>query len=42
MTGSSGTNVADITLVLITNPGRSRKTAVVLGGEATINVKLPE
>ncbi|MCE5266019.1 MAG: DUF4147 domain-containing protein [Deltaproteobacteria bacterium] len=40
-TGPSGTNVADITLVLIENAGRGRKIAVIFGGEATVNVKLP-
>ncbi len=40
-TGPSGTNVADITLVLIGNPGRGRKIAVIFGGEATVNVALP-
>jgi glycerate 2-kinase len=42
-TGLSGTNVADITLVLITHPDQpGRKIAVIFGGEATVNVKLPE
>ena len=41
-TGPSGTNVADITLVLISNPDRGRKIAVIFGGEATVNVKLAE
>lgn len=42
-TGPSGTNVADITLVLITNPDHpERKIAVIFGGEATVNVALPE
>jgi glycerate-2-kinase len=42
-TGPSGTNVADITLVLIANPDRAgRKIAVIFGGEATVNVKLAE
>ncbi|MCX5818819.1 MAG: DUF4147 domain-containing protein [Deltaproteobacteria bacterium] len=42
-TGPSGTNVADITLVLIANPDRAgRKIAVIFGGEATVNVSLPE
>jgi glycerate 2-kinase len=41
-TGPSGTNVADITLVLIANPDRAgRKIAVIFGGEATVNVSLP-
>jgi len=41
-TGPSGTNVADITLVLIENADRERKIAVIFGGEATVNVKLAE
>lgn len=42
-TGPSGTNVADITMVLITNPNNAyRKTAIIFGGEATVNVKLKE
>ena len=42
-TGPSGTNVADITLVLISNPDHpERKIAVIFGGEATVNVALPE
>ena len=42
-TGPSGTNVADITLVLITNPDQpERKIALIFGGEATVNVALPE
>lgn len=42
-TGPSGTNVADIILVLITNPDDpDRKIAVIFGGEATVNVVLPE
>ncbi len=41
-TGPSGTNVADVTLVLITNPADAgRKIAVIFGGEATVNVKMP-
>jgi len=42
-TGPSGTNVADVSLVLLTNsnaPGR--KVAIIFGGEATVNVKMPE
>jgi len=42
-TGPSGTNVADVSLVLITNPNNSyRKLAFIFGGEATVNVVLPE
>jgi glycerate 2-kinase len=42
-TGPSGTNVADITLVLINHPDRpERKIAFIFGGEATVNVSLPE
>lgn len=42
-TGPTGTNVADITLVLITNPHNpNRKIAFVFGGEATVKVALPE
>jgi glycerate-2-kinase len=39
-TGPSGTNVADVTLVLLTNP--AHKTAIIFGGEATVNVALPK
>jgi len=39
-TGPTGTNVADVTLVLVTNPNNARrKTAFVFGGEATVNVR---
>lgn len=42
-TGATGTNVADISLVLITNPNNSyRKTAIIFGGEATVNVNVAE
>ena len=42
-TGPSGTNVADVTLVLMTNPDNpARKLALVFGGEATVNVNMPE
>jgi glycerate-2-kinase len=42
-TGPTGTNVADITLVLITNPTDfCRKIALVFGGESTVNIVLPE
>lgn len=39
-TGPSGTNVADICLVLIRSP--ERKLAFIFGGEATVNMILPE
>lgn len=42
-TGPTGTNVADVCLALITNPNDpGRKVAVILGGEATVNISLPE
>ena len=42
-TGPTGTNVADISLVLITNPNiPDRKIAIIFGGEATVNITLPE
>ncbi len=42
-TGPTGTNVADVSIALITNPGRpDRKIAIIFGGEATVNVTLPE
>jgi len=32
-----------VTLVLITNPAdTARKLAIIFGGEATVNVKMPE
>jgi glycerate 2-kinase len=38
-TGPTGTNVADISIALITNPDQpDRKIAIVFGGEATVNV----
>jgi glycerate-2-kinase/FAD/FMN-containing dehydrogenase/Fe-S oxidoreductase len=41
--GPSGTNVADVSLFLLTNPNnRYRKTAIIFGGEATVKVVLPE
>lgn len=41
-TGPTGTNVADISLVLITNPNNpNRKTAFIFGGEPTVKVVLP-
>jgi glycerate-2-kinase len=42
-TGPSGTNVADVTLILITNPvNPARKLAIIFGGEATVKVKMSE
>ena len=42
-TGPTGTNVADVTLVLINNPDKpKRKLAFVFGGEATVNISMPE
>ena len=42
-TGPTGTNVADITLVLINNPYKpERKLAFIFGGEATVNISLPD
>jgi glycerate-2-kinase len=42
-TGPTGTNVADISIALITNPDKpDRKIAIIFGGEATVNVALPE
>ena len=42
-TGPTGTNVADIVLILVTNPGHPyRKLAFIFGGEATVKVVLPE
>lgn len=41
--GPTGTNVADIVLVLITNPNDPyRKIALIFGGEATVKIQLPE
>ena len=41
-TGPTGTNVADVTIVLITNPKNAqRKEAFIFGGEATVNISLP-
>lgn len=43
MTGPTGTNVADVSIALITNPDKpDRKIAIIFGGEATVNVALPE
>ncbi len=42
-TGPTGTNVADVTCVLVTNPNNPyRKAAFIFGGEATVKVVLPE
>ena len=42
-TGPTGTNVADVSIALITNPQKpDRKIAIIFGGEATVNVTLPE
>lgn len=42
-TGPTGTNVADVSIALITNPEKpDRKIAIIFGGEATVNVALPE
>jgi glycerate-2-kinase len=42
-TGPTGSNVADVSLALIANPSDpARKIAVIFGGEATVNVALPE
>jgi len=42
-TGPTGTNVADLVLVLIDRPeGLPRKTAFIFGGEATVKVAIPD
>jgi hydroxypyruvate reductase len=42
-TGPTGTNVADVTIALITHPDNpGRKVAVIFGGEATVKVTVPE
>jgi glycerate 2-kinase len=42
-TGPTGTNVADVSIALITNPAKpDRNIAIIFGGEATVNVNLPE
>mgnify|MGYP001174120529 CR=1 FL=1 len=42
-TGATGTNVADISLALITHPEKpNRKIAIIFGGEATVKVSLQE
>ena len=41
-TGPTGTNVADVTLVLINNKDNPQhKAAFIFGGEATVNISLP-
>jgi glycerate 2-kinase len=43
VTGPSGTNVADLTLVLIAKPDRpDEKIAIIFGGESTVKIVLPE
>jgi glycerate 2-kinase len=42
-TGPTGTNVADVSIALITNPEKpDRKIAIIFGGEATVKVAVPE
>ena len=42
-TGPTGTNVADISIALLTHPDKpDRKVAIIFGGEATVKVSLPE
>jgi len=42
-TGPTGTNVADVSIALVTRPDKpDRKLAVIFGGEATVKVSLPE
>ena len=42
-TGPTGTNVADVSLVLINNQDNpQRKVAFIFGGEATVNIAMPE
>jgi glycerate-2-kinase len=42
-TGATGTNVADVSLVLINNQDNPhRKKAVIFGGEATVNISLSD
>ena len=41
-TGPTGTNVADVSIVLLNNPDNpQRKAAFIFGGEATVNISLP-
>jgi glycerate-2-kinase len=42
-TGPTGTNVADVTIVLINNTDNpQRKVAFIFGGEATVSIALPD
>ncbi|MCE5280519.1 MAG: DUF4147 domain-containing protein [Deltaproteobacteria bacterium] len=42
-TGPTGTNVADVTLTLLTHPDRpDRKVVIIFGGEATVKVAVPK
>ena len=42
-TGPTGTNVADVSVVLINNPDSpQRKRAFIFGGEATVSISLPD
>ena len=42
-TGPTGTNVADVSLVLINNQDNpTRKKAFIFGGEATVNILTPQ
>ena len=42
-TGPTGTNVADVSIALVTNPDKpNRKIAIIFGGEATVKVAVPE
>ncbi len=42
-TGPTGTNVADVSIVLINNPDNpQRKMAFIFGGEATVSIALPD
>ena len=42
-TGPTGTNVADVSIALISNPDKpDRKIAIIFGGEATVKVAVPE
>ena len=42
-TGPTGTNVADVSIILINNQDNpQRKAAFIFGGEATVNISLPD
>ena len=42
-TGPTGTNVADVSIILINNPNDARrKIAFIFGGEATVNILTPQ